>query len=323
MRKAVAGGESYNVDPKTKNEHPGKLSDGTEVRRHLRCYVVATANDKAVEALGSGSIQPGTALVSYGHGDWNDSLQPADPAEVRAARILERQVGAIVLATGAGLFDCSSLPALGYGSVPGVHTTLELERLLASTGPTAGELLTAAGTPPRAVAIIHCVGSRDAARQPYCSEICCRTSCKYHQLLHHKLPDTKVWHFFRELVLPGKETPLLCSEEALEGSLVRYRRLDDLHVEALAAGEVAGRNALPVRVYPAADDGPAVLPQQVLHLVVGERPVRVDPLLEFVRPIPPLAWIPLSILWFGIGLKQNIFIIMIGCFFPVRKIVKS
>ena len=42
-----------------------------------------------------------------------------------------------------------------------------------------------------------------------------------------------------------------------------------------------------------------------------------NPIIELLRPIPPLAWIPISILWFGIGLKQNIFIIMIGCFFPV------
>lgn len=43
----------------------------------------------------------------------------------------------------------------------------------------------------------------------------------------------------------------------------------------------------------------------------------VDPLIELLRPIPPLAWIPISILWFGIGLTQNLFIIMIGTFFPV------
>jgi ABC-type nitrate/sulfonate/bicarbonate transport system permease component len=43
----------------------------------------------------------------------------------------------------------------------------------------------------------------------------------------------------------------------------------------------------------------------------------VNPIVELLRPIPPLAWIPISILWFGIGLQQNIFIIMIGCFFPV------
>ncbi|GAA5818768.1 MAG: bicarbonate ABC transporter permease protein [Methanobrevibacter sp. CfCl-M3] len=36
-----------------------------------------------------------------------------------------------------------------------------------------------------------------------------------------------------------------------------------------------------------------------------------------LRPIPPVAWIPFSILWFGIGLIPGIFIIFMGCFFPI------
>lgn len=42
-----------------------------------------------------------------------------------------------------------------------------------------------------------------------------------------------------------------------------------------------------------------------------------DPLVEMLRPIPPLAWIPLSILWFGVGDIQNEFIIFLGIFFPI------
>jgi ABC-type nitrate/sulfonate/bicarbonate transport system permease component len=44
---------------------------------------------------------------------------------------------------------------------------------------------------------------------------------------------------------------------------------------------------------------------------------QVDVLVEVLRPIPPLAWIPLSILWFGIGDTQNQFIIFLGMFFPI------
>src|SRR5438132_3828876 len=43
----------------------------------------------------------------------------------------------------------------------------------------------------------------------------------------------------------------------------------------------------------------------------------LDPLVEMLRPIPPLAWIPLSILWFGIGNAQNMYIIFLACFFPI------
>ena len=43
----------------------------------------------------------------------------------------------------------------------------------------------------------------------------------------------------------------------------------------------------------------------------------VDPVVELLRPIPPIAWIPLSILWFGVGDLQNQFIIFLGIFFPI------
>lgn len=44
---------------------------------------------------------------------------------------------------------------------------------------------------------------------------------------------------------------------------------------------------------------------------------QLDSLIEILRPIPPLAWIPLSILWFGVGDTQNQFIIFLGIFFPI------
>ena len=44
---------------------------------------------------------------------------------------------------------------------------------------------------------------------------------------------------------------------------------------------------------------------------------QIDPIVEMLRPVPPLAWIPLSILWFGVGNTQNEFIIFLGCFFPI------
>ena len=40
----------------------------------------------------------------------------------------------------------------------------------------------------------------------------------------------------------------------------------------------------------------------------------LKPIFEFIRPIPPLAWIPMSILWFGLGDKSKFFIIFLGCF---------
>ena len=43
----------------------------------------------------------------------------------------------------------------------------------------------------------------------------------------------------------------------------------------------------------------------------------VDPVVELFRPISPLAWIPLAILWFGISESGKIFIIFVATFFPI------
>lgn len=42
-----------------------------------------------------------------------------------------------------------------------------------------------------------------------------------------------------------------------------------------------------------------------------------DPPIEFYRPIPPLAYLPLTIIWFGIGDSGKIFLIFLACFAPL------
>ncbi|MFQ5970817.1 MAG: ABC transporter permease [Alphaproteobacteria bacterium] len=45
--------------------------------------------------------------------------------------------------------------------------------------------------------------------------------------------------------------------------------------------------------------------------------VLTRPLIEVFRPIPPLAWIPLAIIWFGLGEPSKVFVIFLGAFFPM------
>jgi ABC-type nitrate/sulfonate/bicarbonate transport system permease component len=45
--------------------------------------------------------------------------------------------------------------------------------------------------------------------------------------------------------------------------------------------------------------------------------ILLTPFIEVIRPIPPLAWIPIAIIWFGIGIKSAAFIIFLGAFFPI------
>lgn len=43
----------------------------------------------------------------------------------------------------------------------------------------------------------------------------------------------------------------------------------------------------------------------------------VCPFVDFLRPIPPLAWVPLAVLWFGIGTGSAAFLIFMGAVFPI------
>ena len=47
----------------------------------------------------------------------------------------------------------------------------------------------------------------------------------------------------------------------------------------------------------------------------GER--TIGPVLQFLRPISPLAWIPLSILWFGVGDVAAVYLIFVACALPL------
>lgn len=43
----------------------------------------------------------------------------------------------------------------------------------------------------------------------------------------------------------------------------------------------------------------------------------VKPILEIIRPIPPIAWIPIALLWFGFGDPPAFFLVAVGAFFPI------
>jgi len=43
----------------------------------------------------------------------------------------------------------------------------------------------------------------------------------------------------------------------------------------------------------------------------------LNPIIQILRPISPLAWIPIAILWFGVGDLSAVFLIFLACFFPL------
>jgi heterodisulfide reductase subunit A len=141
------------------------------------------------------------------------AMQPED---------IEVPVGSIILATGYDTLDPTPLQPYGYGRWPNVFTALEFERLSNATGPTGGQILVrdASGDftrPPRSVALLHCIGSRDVRYHEYCSRVCCMYALKYTHLIKEKVGhDVPVYDFYIDMRCFGKgyeEFYRRCQEE--------------------------------------------------------------------------------------------------------------
>ncbi len=106
---------------------------------------------------------------------------PAGAIDLKAQEQFVRlTTSGIIWAGGYQLGNIDALTQYGYRRFKDVITSLEMERLLSSSGPTGGKLLTpSTGREPRKIAFLQCVGSRDVRfGRPYCSSVCCTYSIK-------------------------------------------------------------------------------------------------------------------------------------------------
>lgn len=113
------------------------------------------------------------------------------------------KVGAVIVATGYDLMDTRDLIQYGYGKYPGVYNALEVERLFNSAGPTSGKVILRDGKEPQAIAILHCIGSRDKNSYEHCSRVCCMYSLKFAHLFKEKT-SADVYHFYIDIRAAGK-----------------------------------------------------------------------------------------------------------------------
>jgi heterodisulfide reductase subunit A len=118
----------------------------------------------------------------------------------------ELEVGTIIVATGADVFDPSVLPNYGYGKIPNVITSLEFERLINAGGPSGGHLIRPSDKQiPKRVAFVQCVGSRsDKSGRLYCSNVCCMNTIKDSLLIKEHWPDTEIYVFYVDIRAYGK-----------------------------------------------------------------------------------------------------------------------
>lgn len=154
----------------------------------------------------------------------------------QAEEQVEIQVGNIIVATGFKLFDATRIPQYGYGLYPNVVTSLELERMVTSSGPTGGEVLLKNGQPPKSVGFILCVGSRDMKTNRWCSRTCCMHSMKLAQLVREHT-DADVTLFYLDIRAPGKGCEEFYDKSLREGIQFVRGRVAEVTDWALAAEE--------------------------------------------------------------------------------------
>ncbi|MBQ5727740.1 MAG: CoB--CoM heterodisulfide reductase iron-sulfur subunit A family protein, partial [Mailhella sp.] len=120
--------------------------------------------------------------------------------------IVEEKVGAIIAATGFDLVDWKSITEYGGGAYPDVITSLQYERMMSASGPTAGHIHRPSDhKEPKNIVFIQCVGSRDCAMgRPYCSGFCCMYTAKQAIMTKDHLPDTDAYVFYMDVRAPGK-----------------------------------------------------------------------------------------------------------------------
>jgi heterodisulfide reductase subunit A len=150
-------------------------------------------------------------------------------------QLLDVEVGAIVVATGFGMWDPTQLPQYSYGLSPNIITGLQFERLTNAGGPTSGEILTAEGEKPERVAIIHCIGSRDEHAHPYCSRFCCMYSLKHAHQIRDKT-GAEVYDFYMDMRAFGKAYEEFYQRIQEEG--VTFVRGKGAEVEVLPDGKL-------------------------------------------------------------------------------------
>ena len=138
----------------------------------------------------------------------------SEPAEIKI------EAGAIVMATGFDHYE-PRVGEYGYAESPRVLTLPQVHRMLDPEGladrlllPTAGRL-EIDGRTPRAIAFIHCVGSRqiegvdepgpDGKLHEYCSRVCCTATLQAANEVRKKYPKTAVYDLYRDIRTYGRD----------------------------------------------------------------------------------------------------------------------
>ena len=139
-----------------------------------------------------------TNLTGY-IGNFRATIETVNGKSSEIHKPSDVEIGNVVVCTGFKEFDASRIIHYGYGKLPNVITSFELEGMIR-----AGRIETRAGKIPRYVAIVHCVGSRSQEFHTYCSRVCCMTALKYAHEIRSANPECYVSDIYIDMHAFGK-----------------------------------------------------------------------------------------------------------------------
>lgn len=144
-------------------------------------------------------------LTPLACGKCKDVCEPQAIDYDQAPKEIEIDVDTIVVATGYDPYNPLNDQEYNYGVFQNVVTSLEMERMLNASGPTAGKVLRPSDLKePKRVVYAQCVGSRNQRTNLYCSRVCCMYAVKQARQLKEKHTEIDVRIFYIDLRAFGK-----------------------------------------------------------------------------------------------------------------------
>ena len=134
------------------------------------------------------------------------------------------QVDAVVVATGFTPFDPRKKSTYRYDELKNVVSGLDLESGKRANG---AVLRPSDGKPPKKMAFIQCVGSRDERLgNLWCSQVCCPYALRTAQAMKHKDPEMDITVFYMDIQNTGNDFPVFYQQCKDEMKFVRNIPVD-------------------------------------------------------------------------------------------------
>jgi heterodisulfide reductase subunit A len=123
-------------------------------------------------------------------------------------KVVLDNIGSIIVAAGYNLIEDGETGILknyGYGKYRNVVTAMEFERLLSASGPQEGHLKRFSDDkPPKRIAFLQCIGSRNDRSHNYCSSICCMYTTKEAMIAYEHNNELETYVFYIDMRAGGK-----------------------------------------------------------------------------------------------------------------------